>query len=161
MLFKKKMPVREYCAKALKSVFEEGQEATWESLRKISTDDALISADAKSYYAHLTAVYVELMLIAVTKNSKMEISLEATHVMTKSLDNEGRSEVRKIAHDYSQAFASSATDGIMAMAMRFSECVGSGQMRQETIDQLYREFSAIFGVFYNDFRSIIETRAIE
>src|SRR5665213_1347347 len=102
MLFKKKMPVREYCVKALESVFQEGQEATWESLRKISTDDALISASAKLYYAHLTAVYIELMLIAIAKNSKREISLEATVFMSRRLESEGRSEIQKIAHDYSQ-----------------------------------------------------------
>ena len=154
MLFKKRMPVTDYCVAGLKTVFEEGREATWETLRDSSTDRALKSADAKLYHAHLSAVYVELMLIAIAKNCKLDLTIEGNVFVSTWLKEQGRAEIQNIAHEYSQAFASSMTDGVMAMVHYFADNVVGSELQRETIEQLYREFYAILDVFFKDFKAI-------
>src|SRR5258708_6437612 len=77
MLFKKKVPFREYCASSMRAVFEHSDQATGEAFRQICNDTVLSAADLQLFLNHLRALFIEMMLIAIAKNCATDVSLEA------------------------------------------------------------------------------------
>jgi len=154
MFFKKKVPIPDYCDATMKTVFGKDQEATWETFRASCNDDDLTSADAKQYYNHLRTAFIQLMLIAIAKNCRWDVSSEAHVFVMIWLKEAGYSEIQAMGSQYSQAFASSRNDGVLAMAEHFADNVSGSQLRQETIERLNVEFYGMLKVFYEDFKSV-------
>jgi hypothetical protein len=158
MLFKKKVPIEEYCGQNLLTLFSEEREAAWEALRRACNDSALSQADARLYYRHLRAVFIQLMLIGITKKCSMDASSDAHVFVMRYLEEHGNLDIHEISRDYNQAFARSGLapqrDGVAVMVAHFADVLTSDGLMQETIERLYVEFCAILKIFYDDFRSI-------
>jgi hypothetical protein len=154
MFFKKKIPFQEYCTASLRAAFENTDEATGELFRRNCGDSFLSAAELQLYLNYLRAAFINLMLIAIAKKCKTDISLEAHIFVTMHLKELNRPELNEICHGYSQAFASSSTDGVRAMVQHFNKAVTAGRMRQETIERLYVEFWAVLQSHSKDFKSI-------
>ncbi len=158
MFFKKKMPVDDYCARTFATLFSGERERTWETLRGACNDDALSAVEAQKYYDHLRAVFIQLMLIAITKSFNMDASSDAHVFVMMYLKRHGYSELDEISKGYNQAFASSGLapgrDGVAQMVSHFDRELTSSKMQQATIERLYTEFYAILKMFFDDFRSM-------
>ena len=153
MFFKKKISVEEYCQKNLAPLLSNEHEETWEAIRRHCNDNGLNQLDAELYYSHLRAIFIELLLIAIAKNCRGNASLNAHIFISAYLKDHGRSDIGEMMHEYSQAFASSMTDGVEAM-MRYFAKINCIQLQQRTVEQLLAEFYAVLEVYYNDFKSI-------
>jgi hypothetical protein len=68
--------------------------------------------------------------------------------------NQNLSEIHQISKGYNQAFASSMTDGVRAMALHFAKSLTDGKMKQDTLEQLHAEFYAILKIFFDDFKRL-------
>jgi hypothetical protein len=157
MLFKKKVPVDQYCRQNLTTLFSKDREGTWEALRRACNDSALSQVDAQLYYRHLRAVFVQLMLIAITKNCSMDVSSDAHVFVMMYLKEHNLSEIDEISHAYNQAFGCSGLapgrDGVAEMVTHLSMVLTTDTLRKETVERLYVEFYAILRVFLDDFES--------
>lgn len=154
MLFKKKVLVEDYCTSTLTPVFAKEREATWEALRRSCNDSRLNAVDAQLYYSHLRAVFIQLMLIAITKNCSMDVSSDAHVFVMMYLRERDLSSIDAITKEYSHAFASSSTDGVLQMLMHFADALTGSTIGEATTERLYAEFYAILGAFLEDFKSI-------
>jgi len=154
MFFKKKISVEDYCTGNLQTVFSKERDAVWETLRLVSSDGALNAIDVELYYKHLRAVFVQLMLIGIAKNCSMDASSNAHVFVMVYLKERSLSEIQDISRGYNQAFASSMTDGVRAMAVHFGDALTGGKIQQQTIDQLDVEFYAILRIFLDDFKRL-------
>src|SRR5712691_6976433 len=117
MLFKTKVSVEDYCKGNLETLFSRERDAVWETLRQSRNDSALNAVEAQLYYKHLRAVFIQLMLIGVAKKCRMDASMDAHVFVMMYLKEQNLSEIHEISKGYSQAFASSGTDGVRAMAL--------------------------------------------
>jgi len=154
MFFKKKIPLQQYCTASIKAAFEHSDEATGETFRRSCGDSFFSAADPQLYLSHLRAVFIELMLIAIAKNCNTDTSLQAVIFVHTQIKELNCPQISELCHDYSQAFASSSTDGIRNMVLHFNAAVTAGRMRQETIERLNAEFYAVLMSHFNDFKSI-------
>jgi hypothetical protein len=154
MLFKKKIPFQEYCTASMRAAFEHSDEATGDLFRRSCADSFFSAAEPQLYLNHLRAVFIELMLIAIAKNCKTEINLQAVIFVHTHIKQLNFPQISELCHDYSQAFASSSTDGVRQMVLHFNDAVTTVRMRQETVDRLYAEFYAVLMSHFNDFKSI-------
>jgi hypothetical protein len=153
-LFGKKIPFRGYCTASVEAAFQHTDEATGEEFRRSCGDSFLTAADQKLYLTHLRTVFIELLLIAIAKNCPTDLSLQATIFVHTHLEEMNHPEIAELCNGYSQAFASSSSDGIRQMVLHFNDAVTGGRMRQETIEQLYAEFYAVLMSHYKDFKSV-------
>lgn len=151
MFFKKKIPVEEYCRQNLTTLFSNDRETTWETLRRTCNDSPLSQVDAQLYYRHLRAVFIQFMLIAITKNCSLDASSDANVFVMLYLNEQGYPDIHEISRGYNQAFASSGLrpnrDGVAEMVAYLSDVLTSGDLQQETIERLYAEFYAILKIF--------------
>lgn len=152
-LFRKRVNVEAYCDASLAAVCSHERETTWETLRRDCHDPALSQVDAQLYYAHLRAIFVQLMFIGIAKNFGVYVGSDAGFFTADFLKKRGVPEIDEIAHTYSQAFASGG-DGVRQMVLHFSDSLTDSRLWPTTIDQLYFEFYAILRVFFDDFRKI-------
>lgn len=159
MLFKRKIDVTEYCEGNVKALLSPDREAAYEALRKQCDDPSLTAVDQKLYFDHLRAVVIQLLQIAITKNSSMEVSGDAHFFVAKYLKDRGLSHVGALAGDslsaiYNRAFGASYQDGVAGMATAFSEQLTNSQMRADTMQRFYLEFYGILQALSNDFKSL-------
>jgi len=94
-----------------------------------------------------------MLLIAIAKNCRGNASINAHIFINAYLKEHGCSEISEMMHEYSQAFASSMTDGVEAITRYFAK-INQIELQQKTISQLLAEFYAVLKVYYNDFKSI-------
>lgn len=153
MFFKKKVSVEDYCQKNLATLLSSEHEETWEAIRGHCNDNGLNQLDAQVYYSHLRAIFIEMLLIAIAKNCRGNASLNAHIFINAYLKEHGCSDISEMMHEYSQAFASSMTDGVEAMTRYFAK-INHIQLQQRAVEQLLAEFYAVLEVYYNDFKSI-------
>jgi len=154
MFFKKKIPVEDYCTSSLSALLAKEREATWEHLRVACNDIQFTSVEAQLYYTHLKVVFIQLMLIAIAKNCNMDVSFAAHVFVMNYLKNHGLSEISENSKGYSEAFASSYTDGVRQMVVHFASQLSTAPMKEETLERLYVEFYAILKAFFDDFKSM-------
>ena len=154
MLFKKKIPIQEYCTASLRAAFELSDETKGEAFRRSCGDSYFSAAEPQRYLNHLRAVFIELMLIAIAKNCDLDTNLQAVTFVHTHLKELNSHQISELCHNYSTAFASSSTDGVRQMVLHFNDTVTVGRMRQETIERLCVEFYAILKSHFNDFKSI-------
>ena len=153
MFFKKKVPVSEYCNWTLLTVFSQEQEATWDTFRATSADPALSKIDRKAYFDNLRALFLQVMLIAVTKNS-FKTSFDALAYTSQWLKHEGKTEIAVLCDEYNAAFGTPGQDGIVRMVRYFSFTLTGSAMRKDTEQLLVAEFYEIMRAFYKEFESI-------
>ena len=154
MLFKKKISVEDYCRSNLTPLLSKERELTWEAMRRTCNDSQLNGVEAQLYYKHLRAVFIQLMLISLAKNCNIYVSSDAHVFMMLLLKEHNLSDIDAICMEYSEAFASSTTDGVLQMVLHFSERLTASRMHEKTIETLYAEFYGILRLFFNDFKSI-------
>jgi hypothetical protein len=154
MFFKKKVPVEEYCRQNLTTLFSNDRVTTWEALRRACKDSSLSQVDSQLYYCHLRAVFIQLMLIAITKKCSFDASSDAHVFVMLHLNERGYAEIDEISGGYNQAFGSSGlapgSDGVSEMVAYFSDALTSDGLQQETIKRLYFEFHAMLKIFLDD-----------
>ena len=158
MFFKKKVSVEDYCTQSFTPLFSREREATWEALRRVCNDSTLSAVEAQLYYGHLRAVFIQLMLVAVTKNCSLDTSSDAHVFVMMYLKRHNHPEIDLISKGYNQAFAASGLapnrDGVAEMVAHFANVLTSDRLQQATIKWLYVEFYGILKIFFDDFRSI-------
>jgi hypothetical protein len=152
-LFRKRVKVEAYCDASLAAVCLQEREITWEKLRLDCDDPALSRVDAQLYYAHLRAIFIQLMFVGIAKNFGVYVSSDAGFFTTNFLKNRGLAGIDEIVNTYSQAFASGG-DGVSQIVLHFSDFLTDARLKPATLDRLYVEFYAILKVFFDDFRKI-------
>lgn len=154
MFFKKRISVEEYCRKNLTQLLSKEHEETWEAIRRYCNDDCLNQVDAKLYYSNLRAIFIGLLLIAISKKCFGNPTLNAHIFVSRYLKERGFSEISDMIHENSQAFASDRTDGIAAMTQSFAKRLTASKLQQKTMEQFTAEFYGVLHVYFNDFKSI-------
>lgn len=154
MLFRKKQDVDDYCTASLKVLFSADREKLWDQLRLACSDPALSEAVKRDYFDHIRAVMIELVLIAITKNSSMEVGFDAHVFVEAYCRDHGFSHIDEIRRTYSQAFGFPGQDGVASMVASFSRQLADGQLRKETTERHYVEFYAVLGCLLDEFKSI-------
>lgn len=154
MFFKKKVAIGEYCSWTLAPLFAHDRVAAWETTRQFCDDEALTAVDRGLYFAHLRAIIIELMLIAVTKNYGIgDLSSDAHVFVMTYLKERGLEEIDSLKSEYSRAFATSS-DGILQMVHLFSAKLTGSTMKQATLERFYHDFYAILRAMFDEFKSI-------
>ena len=105
MFLKRKVSVEDYCTRNFIPLFSRERETTWEALRRACNDSALSAVEAQLYYKHLSAVFIQLMLIGVAKNCSMDASSDAHVFVMMYLKERNLSEIDEISKGYSQHLA--------------------------------------------------------
>lgn len=158
MFFKQKLSVENYCGRNFAPLFSREREAAWESLRRACNDSALSAVEAPLYYDHLRAVFIQLLLVAVSKSCGVDASSDAHVFAIMYLKRHNYPEIDETYKGYNQAFAQSGLapnrDGVGEMVTHFADVLTSGRLQQATIERLYVEFYGILKIFFDDFRSI-------
>ncbi len=154
MLFKNKVSVNEYCTKNLTPLFSTEREVTWEALRHACNDNQLSHVDAKLYYNHLRAVFIQLMLIAIAKNCSIDACSDAYVFVMMYLKDRNLIEIDQIGNGYNQAFATLGSDGVKEMVVHFARSLTGDELKEETGERLYVEFYSVLKLFFDDFKSL-------
>jgi hypothetical protein len=115
--------------------------------------------DQQLYCDHIRAVVIQLLYIAITKNSSIEVSGDAHFFVAKYLKDHGFSHLDAFGGDslsaiYNRAFGASYQDGVAGIATAFSQQLTNSQMRPETMQRFYAEFYGILQALFNDFKSL-------
>jgi hypothetical protein len=154
MFFKKKVAIGEYCSWTLAPLFSQDREAARETTRLLCNDDALNGVDRDRYFAHLRAIIIELMLIAVTKTYGIgDVSSDAHVFVMTYLNERGLEEVDSLKSEYGRACATSY-DGVLQMVHLFSEKLTGSTIRQATLERFHHEFCAKLRALFDEFKSI-------
>lgn len=155
MFFKKKARVTDYCAETLSLIFSTQGEASLQALRSDCDDEALDRVPHVLYLAHLRAILINLMLIAITKTHGMAVSSDAHAFVMRYLNHAKFAEIESLKTEYSRVFArpSPVGDGVLQMVHSFSSSLTQSALRPATIERLHREFYALLTKHYNTFRS--------
>lgn len=161
MLFKRKIKYQSYCDASVEAALQNTDEATLKEFRQACGDIALDSADQHIYQNHLRALFIEMLLIAISKRYSFKVALPTEIFVHQKLKELNLQEVSEICTGYSQAFASPSleeiamgTDGIRNMAQYFDKAVCEGQLKQETVGRLDAELRAVLKSHFKDFKSI-------
>jgi len=155
MLFRTKMDVGRYCEASLKALLSSEREPVWEALRAVCEDRALSSIERQTYYRHLRAIYVELVLIAITKTFGWTVSSDAHFCVMDYLGKHGLADISSLAGQYGQAFGSSSLDGVTAMVSFFDRELTQSNLSTGTAQRLVKEFYQILrDLFDKDFKSL-------
>jgi hypothetical protein len=128
-------------------------------LRDECADPALSAADHNLYLDHITAVIIELMEIAITKNCRWPINTDAAVFIAEYLEERGLSHIDSLSPDsltsiYSSAFGTIGYDSVACMVAAFSEAATDSQMRPETMDRFYVEFSNTLKAFFDKLKTV-------
>ena len=154
MFFKKKVAVGEYYSWTLAPLFPKDREAAWEKTRLLCNDNRLNEVDRDRYFAHLRAIIIELMLIAVTKNYGMgDVSSDAHVFVMTYLKGQGLEDIDSLKSEYGRAFATSS-NGILQMVHLFSAKLTGSTMKHETLERFHSEFYTILRALFDEFKSI-------
>jgi hypothetical protein len=158
MFFRKQVPVDEYCRQSLMTLFSTDRELTWEVFRQACDDPELNHIDAQLYYRHLRAVFLELMLIAITQKCRINVSSDARVFVMNDLNERGQTDIDEISGGYNQAFGSSSLgprrDGIAEMVVHFSGALTSAGLQPSTMARLQAEFYGMRKLFLDEMKSI-------
>jgi hypothetical protein len=156
MFFKKKARVADYCAETLSLIFSTQGEASLQALRSDCDDEALDRVPHVLYLAHLRAILINLMLIAITKTYGMsKVSSDALVFVMRYLNDAKLAEIESLQTEYNRVFArpSPVRDGVLQMVHSFSSSLTQSALRPATIERLHRECYALLTKHYNTFRS--------
>jgi len=154
MFFKKKVDVDEYCAASLNARFSPEREKTWEKFRQACNDPALSAIDRTAYINHIRAIMVELVLIALAKNSNMDIGVDARMFTSIYYKDHATTQIEEIGSTYNQAFGSTFGDGVTGMMCLFSDQLTDGKLQQDTLQRLHAEFHAVLRPLFEEFKTI-------
>lgn len=156
ILFKKKLTVADYCSGKLTSLLSADREAAWEGLRSRCNDAHLNGADAKLYYDNLRAAMIELMQIAVTKNSSWtsSVSSDVRGFVQTFLQERSLREIASLVAEYNHAFGTPAPDGVVLMVDLLADKVTDARMGEPTKEQFRLEFYGVLRVLFEEFKSI-------
>src|SRR5436853_6087513 len=119
MLFKRKIDVEDYCAASLEALFTPEREKAWEQLRQVCNDPAFSRIEKTTYFNHLRAIMIELVLIAITKNSTMDVGADARFFVMFFLKDHGVSHIEDIISMYNGVFGSTPQDGVAGIVASF------------------------------------------
>ncbi|MGD0886142.1 MAG: hypothetical protein ABSA46_14955 [Thermodesulfovibrionales bacterium] len=154
MFFRKKIDVDDYCTASLNALFSPEREKVWEQLRQTCNDPALSGSDKAVFFNHIRAIMIELVLIAIVKNSNMDIGVDARFFVMNYLKDHAASHIEEIGGTYNQVFGATPGDGVARMVTSFSEQLADGRLRQDTVQRLYVEFYAVLESLFDDFKSL-------
>lgn len=153
VIFKTKVRFTAFCTLKLNELRSNEREAVWNRLRDSCNDAALSRADSSLYYANLRAVITSLIRIAIARNCGVHLSI-ATQSFISAYWKRRAKNIGALAEDYSEAFGSSRSDGVMSIVQLFSQKVTESKMCQQAQQQLYSEFHRILGAMFNEFKEV-------
>lgn len=151
-LFKKKVPLAQYCYSVLNTIFCEDMTQHFLRFKSICQDSALANADQQHYLDEMRGAHVELFSMVVNKHfNDFEMSMAKSKCIDAFLTKEfGSVKLRETARTYNIAFGRSSSDGVMEMAKLMSLKLTDNQLSQDTVD-------AINGMFYTFISSVMKT----
>lgn len=152
-MFKRRVRFTAYCTLKLNRLRSNQREAVWNRLRDSCNDAALNRADRSLYYANLRAVMTSLIRIAIARNCGVDLSIAAQGFISDYWKRRAKN-IGALAEDYSAAFGSSQSDGVMSIVQLFSQKVTESKMSQQTQHQLYSEFHRILGAMFEEFKEV-------
>lgn len=161
MFFKKRVTYQVYCTISVEAALENTDDATLKEFQQACSDSALDAADGQIYQYHMRALFIEMLLIAISKSYRSEVAISAHMFVNQKLKELNLGEVSDICHTYSHEFASlgladiaRGTDGIRNMVIHFNNVVCGGQLKLETVDRLDAELNAVLKSHFRDFKHI-------
>lgn len=153
-LFKKRRNLSDYCTFKLVHLLSQDTDDKWEEFRRgLQHDQSLIRADGTVYSNNLAAASLQLMFVAITRNSKFGVGAEAHHFVSTWLKERHLSKIDDLSGEYSQAFGSSSVDGVPAMAHLFIEKV-TGATNATTAKAFCDYFYVVLNGLFYEFESI-------
>jgi hypothetical protein len=154
MLFKRKENVEEYCTFKLVHLLSQDTDDKWEAFRTNCNDPSLTAADGTVYSNNLCAASLELMFIAITRNSKFGVGAAARDFVFNWLNQRTLSKIPPLCGEYNGAFGSSYVDGVRAMVLLFAEKVTGSQIGETAAQALYDYFYVVFRGLVDELKSI-------
>jgi hypothetical protein len=151
--------VEDFCSDYLKTLFHPEIDLVYEQLRAACADPALNAADQKLYLDNIRAVTIELMNIAIIKKCGLDISTDARVFIADCLNERGLSHIDSLSSDsltsiYNQAFGRIGQDGVATIVAAFAQQVTDLQMRPETAQRFYVEFSNTLKGFFDKLKTV-------
>jgi hypothetical protein len=153
VLFKKEATVAQYCFGKLEPLLSDEREAAWENLRVRCNDAYLSQADKNTYFKNLRAVTLELILVAVSRNSS-NCSAEVRIFIDNYLERRCLDEILSLMREYNRAFGTPSPDGVALMVQLFADKVTQSRISDGTKAEFLNEFYAILTALFEEFKSI-------
>ncbi|HEU0220369.1 MAG TPA: hypothetical protein VFQ98_06155 [Gallionella sp.] len=155
MFFKKRVSVPQYCDARLSILFSQEQARQWVCLKDEFPDATLRNVDEQLFLDEMRAAHLQLISLAITKQyHDIEIAMEVSACVSSFLAKGGNQKLEDAEHTYNQAFGSSPTDGVLAMARLFSTRVAKGALSQETVADIRETFYSALASVFADFKQV-------
>ncbi len=153
--FKKKISLKEFCQSKCEFIFSESGKNLMFEFKNKCTDKSFIINPKANYFEHFTAIYRQLLGIALAKNCSMEIALEGQSILDEYFASIGfTEEFFEICKEYNSAFGSSYNDGIIPMAFTFFDNVIGTEPNDEDYKLFYDGFYSILSSLFNEIRKV-------
>lgn len=152
--FRKKITVRQFWGPRLEGMFSGKNEPGWDYLKQSFEDPALSAVESKVFYAHVQAMTIEIVSIAITKSCSMDTSTASRVFVGKFLRDNHHEDVSRLEGQYNSAFGSSATDGIRKVVEYFSASVSDSTLKSETINGIYSTLYQLLASIFSMLKEI-------
>jgi hypothetical protein len=144
-LFKKKIPLIQYCTTILNTIFSEEMASQFMRIKTGIPEPSISEAEQQVYLDEMYGAYLQLFSIAITKQYKdfqisMNVSMCIDSYLTKKF---GTKDLRNVADAYNKAFGNSAQDGVLEMVKLFSLRIANSELSQDAVDG-FRELFYLF-----------------
>lgn len=154
VLFKQKRCVEEYCAFKLVHLLSQDTDDKWEEFRTSCNDSSLMEADGTVYFNNLCAASLQLMFVAITRNSQFGVGAAARDFVYGWLNDRSLSKIPHLCDEYNKAFGSSSVDGVKAMVLLFSEMVTGSKITNATVEAICDYLCVVLRGLFDEFKSI-------
>lgn len=148
-LFKKRVSVQSLWEPRLSGMFSGKNEPGWDILKSSFSDPAMDAIDPKVFYAHMQALTIEIVNIAIAKSCSVDVSMASNRCVRNFLQKTGHEDIEPLMSLYSKAFGSSARDGVREMAGAFSQEAANSQLAQATLEGFYNTLDLLLRQIFN------------
>ena len=153
--FKKKISLKEFCHSKCDFIFSEGGKSLMFNFLDKCNDKSLIINHRGDYFENFTAVYRQLLGIALVKNCSREIALEGQFILNEYFESIGFTDkFTEIYRQYNSAFGSSSVDGIKPMVFTFIDNVIGTKPSDEDFKLFYDGFYSILSSLFNEIKKV-------
>jgi hypothetical protein len=151
-LFKRKVPIKDYCHKKFNFIFSENGTNFMDGL--IEKASITLTEDSRDqYYNNFIAAYFELTQIAFSRNLSRDLRYEAMDIISEYLASKKATDIEPLMKGYNSAFGSSYEDGIGPMAALFVQNTW-GERNSDIVKYFYGLFYGVIEAFMNDLKAI-------
>ena len=156
MFFKEKISIDLYLQTRLDLLFSNEQINRWLQLKQSLGDELLISVNDDLFLEHIEAAHIEVIYMVLSKRyaDNSDIPLKMEDYIKFYLIKNNQSYINELLPSYSNALASTPTDGVLGLAKFLSDsvCPDSNTVKAVNVfsDQLYNAVGSI----HSDFKTM-------